>query len=250
MATATSVVTDSGICIEDYHVLHGGARLHLITAGEATAPPVVLLHGRSHDATLWQELGTIEMLARRGYRAIAMDLPGYGTTDGLKFSPNTFLFECLPALEIERPLVVAPSLAGRYALPMAVRYPDQVSGLVLVAPMAAESFGPRLVESTIKTLIVWGEDDWRFPLEIGEGLHLQLPASRLVVIDNSGHACHAEDPDTFHAHLLPFVAEIYGVPNPQGLAEEVVEEVLDLPPDGAREEPPPPEPVQPACDPL
>jgi len=211
---ATCIVTDSGVKIDDYHVLHGGAHLHLITAGAATAPPVVLLHGRSHEATLWLEMGTIEKLALRGYRPIAMDLPGYGSSERKRFSLNTFMFECLPALEIERPLLVAPSMAGQYALPMAARYPGEVSGMVLIAPMGAQTFGQRLTESTVKTLLVWGENDWRFPLEIGEGLHLQIPGSRLVVMEGAGHACHAEEPDLFHELLLPFVAEIYGVPNP------------------------------------
>lgn len=37
---------------------------------------VVLLHGKAFNSHTWEQLGTLQLLSRRGYRAVALDLPG------------------------------------------------------------------------------------------------------------------------------------------------------------------------------
>lgn len=49
----------------------------------AAGPSVLLLHGASFQAATWEEVGTLALLQGRGLRAVAVDLPGHGRTDGL-----------------------------------------------------------------------------------------------------------------------------------------------------------------------
>lgn len=49
---------------------------------EGDGPPVVLLHGFADSADTWRR--ALDLLGRRGRRALALDLPGYGQADRLK----------------------------------------------------------------------------------------------------------------------------------------------------------------------
>lgn len=197
------------ISIDDYHVLHGGARLHVVAAGECEDPPVLLLHGRRYTANSWEQLGTLDALAEDGFRAVAIDLPGFGTTTDIRFSPNTFLAEILPALEIERPVVVAPSFGGRYAFPLVARCPTLVSGFVPIAPLGVEEFGPKVACHQVRTMVVWGADDTRFPATMAEALAAIIDDAQLHILPDAGHACYLDQTDLFHEHLLRFANEIY-----------------------------------------
>jgi pimeloyl-ACP methyl ester carboxylesterase len=48
---------------------------------EGDGPPLVLLHGFADSADTWRR--SLDLLARRGRRALAVDLPGYGAADPL-----------------------------------------------------------------------------------------------------------------------------------------------------------------------
>jgi pimeloyl-ACP methyl ester carboxylesterase len=48
---------------------------------EGDGPPLVLLHGFADSADTWRR--ALDLLARRGRRALAVDLPGYGEADPL-----------------------------------------------------------------------------------------------------------------------------------------------------------------------
>jgi abhydrolase domain-containing protein 14 len=191
--------------------MHGGFHVHVFALGEHTNPPVLLLHGHDHDASLWKTLGTLERLSVMGCRAMALNLPGFGESDDIRISPNVLLAEILPALQIERPVVVAPSLSGRYALPLVHRNPGMVSGLVAVAPVNSAEYVPRLGCLKLRTLVVWGEKDARYPVSLGEALAGAIDGARMVVLPDARHACYMDSPDLFHRHLLDFVAGIYGL---------------------------------------
>jgi pimeloyl-ACP methyl ester carboxylesterase len=64
---------------------------------------------------------------------------------------------------------------------------------------------PRLPRVRAPSLVLWGERDRRYPLELGQRLARELPDARLEVILGAGH-CPADDhPDETAAHLERFL---------------------------------------------
>jgi pimeloyl-ACP methyl ester carboxylesterase len=115
-----------------------GARLSILEAG--TGPPVLALHGLG--ATKGSFLPTVVALADR-FRVIAVDQPGFGDSDkpiGAAYDAPYFAasaISLLDALELERVHLIGNSLGGRVALEIALRHPDRVGRVGLLAPSLA-----------------------------------------------------------------------------------------------------------------
>ena len=129
----------------------GGLSTFYIEAGEG--PPVVLLHGLG--ATNTSFLPTFVDLCR-DHRVIAPDLPGFGDTDKpiRSYDPEFFagwLLSFLDALGLQRVDLVGNSLGGRVALETALRAPDRVDHVALLAPSSAFIKG-RQYETVVRFL--------------------------------------------------------------------------------------------------
>ncbi|MFI9230706.1 alpha/beta fold hydrolase [Streptomyces rimosus] len=95
--------------------------------------PVVLLHARPTDRTMWD--AHLPLLADAGVRAIALDLPGHGDAlvpDGHVAAPWTDVLDTLDHLGADRFVLAGNSLGALVALQIAVTAPERVEGLVLV----------------------------------------------------------------------------------------------------------------------
>jgi pimeloyl-ACP methyl ester carboxylesterase len=109
----------------------------LSTIEAGTGEPVLMLHGLG--ATKASFLPTLDALAR-SYRAIGVDLPGFGDSDKPLFGaydPPFFaraIVALLDALELGRAHVVGNSMGGRIALELGLSHEDRVRRLVLLAP--------------------------------------------------------------------------------------------------------------------
>jgi pimeloyl-ACP methyl ester carboxylesterase len=66
--------------------------------------------------------------------------------------------------------------------------------------------GKWLYRITVPTLLVWGDKDGLVPPEFGEAYHSAIPRSRLVVLDNAGHAPFDEQKDDFLATFREFIS--------------------------------------------
>lgn len=117
-----------------------GGRLHVVELGPRDAPPVLLLHGASGNlADMRVALG--ERLAQR-YRVILVDRPGHGwsdrpggAADALPSAQAKLIHQALTRLGVTRPIVVGHSWSGALATAYALAYPDEMRGLVLLAPV-------------------------------------------------------------------------------------------------------------------
>jgi pimeloyl-ACP methyl ester carboxylesterase len=116
------------------------ARGHLSICEAGTGPPVLLLHGLG--ATKVSFLPTLAALAPH-YRAIAVDLPGFGDSDKpilARYDAAYFasaMTALLDGLQLERADVVGNSMGGRVALEMGLSAAHRVGRLALLAPSLA-----------------------------------------------------------------------------------------------------------------
>jgi len=123
-----------------------GTRLHFVVKGEGR--PVVLIHGNPGSTQDWTRV--FSPLAAL-HRVIAFDRPGHGRSERPKHIDATvevqarLLHDALKQLHVERPIVVGHSWGGALALVYAINYPQEVAGVVLVAPAAYESQDVSLV---------------------------------------------------------------------------------------------------------
>ena len=106
---------------------------------EGDGPPLVLFHGWADSADTWRRL--LAGLGRTDRRAIAVDLPGFGTADKLADETSVMgqLDEFAAAVvdytrEECRPIVAGNSLGGAMSLRLASRQGDGLTGIVPIAP--------------------------------------------------------------------------------------------------------------------
>jgi pimeloyl-ACP methyl ester carboxylesterase len=81
------------------------------------------------------------------------------------------------------------------------------AGLRAMARASAENLRAVLPLVDVPTLLVYGSDDVRAPLPVGEDLHARIAGSMLVVVPNCGHVCNVEAPETFNAAVRSFLLD-------------------------------------------
>jgi pimeloyl-ACP methyl ester carboxylesterase len=135
-----AILADLAPAFRVRRVQAAGGTLRVIEGGEG--PPLVLVHGRGSAATTWFPL--LSGLAAK-HRVLAVDLPGFGETEGYRFAGGGVeaalayfvepLEAWLAAEKLDAPVLVGHSLGGLVAIEIALRRRVAIRALVLVAPM-------------------------------------------------------------------------------------------------------------------
>lgn len=113
-----------------------GVRLHYTEQG--SGDPLVLLHGNGITSSDFEASGLTARAAER-YRVIAFDRPGFGYSERPRstiWTPEKqarLLHKALEQLGIENPIVLGHSWGTLVALSMALAFPQDVRGLVLLS---------------------------------------------------------------------------------------------------------------------
>ncbi len=181
------------------------ARIHYLETGQKNLVSILLLHGASFTAQTWQEIGTLELLTKQGYRAVAVDIPGYGRSQRISVSRLGFLREILNNLNLNLPILVSPSMSGGYSLPFVINHGDQLGGFVAVSPVGIERFQDKLKGIKLPTLAIWGSNDRIVPVAQADLLVKLMPNSQKVILTDAGHACYMRKTEEFHKHLIKFI---------------------------------------------
>jgi pimeloyl-ACP methyl ester carboxylesterase len=106
--------------------------------GPSGAVPVLLVHGLSSNARLWDSVGAC--LAADGYAVVAVDLRGHGSSAGVPDPPDrdptdvavADLVAVCAELGWRHVLVAGQSWGGNVAVQLAAEHPELVAGLALV----------------------------------------------------------------------------------------------------------------------
>jgi pimeloyl-ACP methyl ester carboxylesterase len=112
--------------------LSGGTELSFITAGEASKPAVLLLHGSPSSARYFREV--VPELSRAAY-VIAPDLPGYGESDVVPATSfpafGQAISELLDRLAIGARYIYLHDFGAPVGFHIAMQAPERVLGLFI-----------------------------------------------------------------------------------------------------------------------
>jgi pimeloyl-ACP methyl ester carboxylesterase len=99
-----------------------------------------------------------------------------------------------------------PALADEVVAMMSAFHP--VGYRAMARAMAEADLRDVLPRITVPTLLVYGDQDRRSPLSIGEGLRARIPGSRLVVLPGVGHLVNIEAAPAFDRAVREFLREV------------------------------------------
>jgi pimeloyl-ACP methyl ester carboxylesterase len=115
----------------DGYAVTNGIRLYYVEQG--SGPLVLLCHGFPEIWYSWRHV--LAPIAEAGFRAVAVDLPGYGRSDKPDVAydveyVNACLAGLIPALGHERAVLAGHDWGGLLVWPFARRYPERTAGVI------------------------------------------------------------------------------------------------------------------------
>jgi len=127
--------------------LPSGQELAYIETSEE-GEPLLFLHGMGSNKKAWAK--NIHEL-KNTQRCIALDLPGYGASAGLKeeYTISTAARKILEFIElknIQKFTLIGHSMGGHLSMELARLRPDRVKQMILVAPAGLELYRPDEIE--------------------------------------------------------------------------------------------------------
>lgn len=183
-------------------------------------PSVVFFHGYSFSLDNWLEIGTLDLLSKKGFQVFAIDLPSgkASKSDKMrkddKMAAAPLIKKILDSIRVDlngksQIVMIGPSMGGGFALAYAITYPESVAGLVLISPSLKSIDEVSISDLKMPVLLIWGDKDNVFPVnEFGQNLKKSLMRSKLIILKGAGHAAYLDKPEEFHEILADFLEEI------------------------------------------
>src|SRR5882757_6290091 len=136
-----------------------GLRLHFTDWGNASAPPLILIHGSLDHSRSWDFLA---QALRHRFHVIAPDLRGHGESDwaiGSSYTQADHVYDLtglVKAAGFENVAIVSHSMGGMVALTYAGAFPEKVSRLVVLDGVT--NFPARRVKPADARIAEWVGD--------------------------------------------------------------------------------------------
>ncbi|NXG37210.1 ABHEA protein, partial [Dromaius novaehollandiae] len=104
----------------------------------------------------------------------------------------------LQELAMRRPVLVSPSMSGRFTVPFLLAWGGRLAGFVPIAPAGTKDYAAeRYRQVQTPTLILYGDGDVGLGPQALRSLR-HLPRHRAAVLRGAGHACYLDRPGDFH----------------------------------------------------
>jgi len=179
--------------------LNGERIYYALHRNRSNGVPALLIHGAGENHLVWP-IGLRRLPESIVY---AIDLPGHGKSTGRGCSSIeeyvAWIVSFMEAVQLDHAILIGHSMGGAIAQVCALRHPDRVSGLVLVATSAKLRVAPqllRLVKSDFGAAVdlvnqwVWGAETSVAIKQLGKQQLLQIESETLLA---DYRACDAFD---------------------------------------------------------
>lgn len=122
--------------------------------------PIVLVHGYTAEGMLYAQ--TLSRIVSRGFKVVAIDIAGHGSTQGLPAGGADFesytrlLARTVDELGIKQAIFAGHSMGGRLVTELAARQPDRVLTVILLDAIVGEPWDRIVALSRFNPLLLAG----------------------------------------------------------------------------------------------
>lgn len=171
----------------------------------------VFLHGALHDSKVWIKNGVVELLITQGFKAIALDMPGFGSVADQRRVPANQMVTFLEALRVElgmeKIVLVSPVMSGKFSLPWLMNGGKHIVGFVAIDTIETERYPDEQYQAIqIPILLLFGERD-----PVGQTAKKKLSLSsnfRFETIPSFGPNWYQEKTRDLKKHLTSFIGDL------------------------------------------
>lgn len=140
-AATAQFFKDQHIPFKDTTIVKNGQVVRWISAGDATKPMVLFIHGSPGSWDAFKAYLSDSGLLQKAY-LVALDRPGYGGSGTIGLSTLQAQAEAVASgfifnKDTQKITVVAHSYGGPIAVKLALLFPNQIKQLILIAPAIA-----------------------------------------------------------------------------------------------------------------
>lgn len=148
-----SLLSQLAVPFKERYIETSYGTTHVIESGDASNPPVFLLHGSCSNSTMW--IGDIPILAK-DYHVYAIDIigePGKSDENRLDLKSDDYamwLKELCTKLNAQKVIMIGNSYGGWLSLKFATTYPECVSKMALIA---TSGISPTKLSFVMKSIV-------------------------------------------------------------------------------------------------